>query len=99
MLKCADEDRTQDPEQQPNNRGCNNDESSLWKRSFVRRNRGIDDLKKRPLSCLIELGNFQLPRQDIEDRLAVLDCAKPADVFEPRLRNAALGNNKPVSIG
>src|SRR5580658_8496892 len=93
-LEAGLEQSNEDAEEESQRCGSNYDEAAPRGGSSVRRNCGIDNLNERALLCLVELGDLELPRQDIEYRLVILHVAQLADVFEAGLRHLALGDHE-----
>ena len=58
----------------------------------VRDNGTVDDLNYRSLAGLIDLGNFILPGEKVEDRFEVFDVSQLSDIFDPCLLHVAFGD-------
>lgn len=63
----------EESDEEPNCSGPDHDEAALRRGFSVGRNSRINDLDQCALLCLVQLGNLELPRKDIENRLVILD--------------------------
>ena len=73
------------------NRGTQHNQGPVWGGFPIRRHGSVHHLNDRALPRLVEFGDFEFLRQQLEDGLLVLEVAKPAEVFHAGLRHSSLG--------
>src|SRR5580658_6226934 len=98
VLVCGKKERAHGSEKETENGSNADKKSSLGEGALIWNNGGIDDLNGCTLPGFVEFCQFELPRENFDNGLVVLDVAQLSNVFKTGFRNEPFRNDDSIGF-